>query len=72
MTGKYIVRKDERHDILHHWDSGGHHSADYQSGYPVGRKDQILTETQRKYRHFLLGVMSYYITDLLKAGSGYC
>lgn len=36
------------------------------------RKDQILTETQRKYRHFLLGVMSYYITDLLKAGSGYC
>lgn len=36
------------------------------------RKDQILTETQRKYRHFLMGVMSYYITDLLKAGSGYC
>ena len=29
------------------------------------RKDQALTETQRHYRHFLTGVMCYYVTDLL-------
>lgn len=29
------------------------------------RKDQMITETSRNYRLFLLGVLGYYITDLL-------
>lgn len=29
------------------------------------RKDQMITETNRNYRLFLIGVLGYYITDLL-------
>ena len=28
-------------------------------------RDKTLSETQRSYRRFLMGVLSYYITDLL-------